>query len=116
MTDVQLRDSSNVLHLQAGEFDPLSNDGPFLDSHFMNLNDPTQTGLAMIQLHHHDGTVLESLSKDYSITPLDYISDEGGLVRLPSPALPILATLQEDDRVRWAGIQHPGMESSHLAS
>lgn len=108
MTDVQLRDSSNVLHLQAGEFDPLSNDGPFLDSHFMNLNDPTQTGLAMIQLHHHDGTVLESLSKDYSITPLDYISDEGWLVRLPSPALPILASLQEDDRVRWAGIQHPG--------
>ena len=116
MVDVELRPASGILRIQAGEFDPLLSDGPVLDDHFMDMNDPLQTGLAFVQLHQHDGTVLESLIKDYSLTPLDYIADEGWLVRLASPPLSSLAALQDDDRVRWAGIQHPGwrMHSSLL--
>lgn len=116
LVDVELRPSSGILRIQAGEFDPLLTDGPVLDDHFMDVNDPLQTGLAFVQLHQHDGTVLESLIKDYSITPLDYIADEGWLVRLASPPLSSLEALQDDDRIRWAGIQHPGwrMHSSLL--
>ncbi len=106
--DVELRPSSGILRFQGGEFDPLLSDGPTLDDHFYNLNDPTQTALAILQLHHHDGAILETLVKEHSITPLDFIADEGWLIRLPSPALPSLSLLQEDERVRWAGIQHPG--------
>ena len=108
IADVELRASTGVLRLQAGEFDPLLSDGPFLDEQFTDLNDPSQTALALLQLNQHDGKVLETLVKQYSITPLDFIADEGWLIRLPSPALPTLTTLQEDERVRWAGIQHPG--------
>ena len=108
ITEVELRPSTGLLRLQAGEFDPLVSNGPMLNGHFSDLNDPEQTGLAMLQLHHHDGMILETLVKDYSITPLDFIADEGWLIRLPSPALPSLSALQDDQRVRWAGIQHPG--------
>ena len=51
--DVELRPSSGILRLQAGEFDPLLSEGPMLDDHFYDLNDPTQTALALLQLHHH---------------------------------------------------------------
>ncbi len=108
IVDVELRPSSGILRLQAGEFDPLLSEGPMLDDHFYDLNDPTQTALALLQLHHHDGGILETLVKEHSITPLDFIADEGWLIRLPSPTLPSLALLQDDERVRWAGIQHPG--------
>ena len=108
VADVELRISTGILRLQAGEYDPLLSDGPILDGQFSDINDPTQTALALLQLNHHDGKVLESLVKEYSITPLDFIADEGWLIRLPSPALPSLTTLQDDERVRWAGIQHPG--------
>ena len=108
IVDVELRPSSGILRLQAGEFDPLLSEGPMLDDHFYDLNDPTQTALALLQLHHHDGGILETLVKEHSITPLDFIADEGWLIRLPSPALPSLTLLQDDERVRWAGIQPPG--------
>jgi len=116
LVDVELRPSSGILRIQAGEFDPLLTDGPVLDDHFMDVNDPLQTGLAFVQLHQHDGTVLESLIKDYSITPLDYIADEGWLVRLASPPLSSLEALQDDDRIRWAGIQHLAGECIHHSS
>lgn len=108
IADVELRASSGILRIQAGEFDPLLSSGPALDDQFYDFNDPTQTALAILQLHHHDGNILDTLVKEYSITPLDFIADEGWLIRLPSPPLPSLAILQEDERVRWAGIQHPG--------
>lgn len=108
MVDIELRPSSGIIRLQSGEFDPLVSDGPMLDSFFTDLNDPTQTALAMLQLHQHDGIILEQLMKDYSITPLDYIADEGWLVRLPAPPLVTLESLQSDERIRWAGVQHPG--------
>ena len=114
--NVELRPSTGIIRIQAGEFDPLLSDGPIIDSHFIDLNDPVQTAFAFIQLHEHDGIVLEQLMKDYSITPLDFIADEGWLIRLPSPPLSSLEELRSDERVRWAGVQHPGwrMHSSLL--
>ncbi len=108
IVDVELRPSSGILRLQSGEFDPLVSDGPNLHSQFTDLNDPAQSALALIQLHQHDGVVLEQLVKEYSITPLDFIADEGWLVRLASPPVASLEELQNDERVRWAGVQHPG--------
>ena len=108
MTDVELRPSTGIIRIQAGEFDPLLSDGPYLNGHFIDFNDPVQTALAFIQLHEHDGNILDQVVKDYSITPLDFIADEGWLIRLPSPPLSTLETLQSDERIRWAGIQHPG--------
>jgi len=108
LTGLELRLSTGIIRIQAGEFDPLISDGPLLDSHFIDFNDPVQTGLALLQLHKHDGNVLEQLMKEYSITPLDYIADEGWLIRLSSPPLSSLEALQVDERVRWVGVQQPG--------
>lgn len=68
--------SSGVLRLQAGEFDPLQSVGPSLDKAFLDEADPARTGLALIQLHEHNGGMLDELAKQYSFTPLDFISDE----------------------------------------
>ena len=116
LTEIELRPSSGIIRIQAGEFDPLLSDGPALDAHFVDFNDPVQTAFAFLQLHEHDGNILEQLMKDYSFTPLDFIADEGWLIRLPSPPLSSLEALQSDERVRWAGVQHPGwrMHSSLL--
>ncbi len=105
-TDIQV--ASGVLRLQSGEFDPLLSEGPALDKFFTAPNDPSQTGLAMVQLHEHNGGVLDSLSKSYGLTALDFVADEGWLVRLPHPPMDSLELLQSDERVRWAGPQHPG--------
>ena len=87
LTEIELRPSSGIIRIQAGEFDPLLSDGPALDAHFVDFNDPVQTAFAFLQLHEHDGNILEQLMKDYSFTPLDFIADEGWLIRLPSPPL-----------------------------
>ena len=108
LTEIEFQEASGILRLQAGEFDPLLSEGPSIDYPFQNSQDHLRTGFAIIQLHRSDGTILESLEKDYSITPLDFLSDEGWLVRLPSPPSYSLELLQNDERVRWAGIQHPG--------
>jgi uncharacterized membrane protein len=114
--NVELSSSTGMIRIQSGEFDPLLSDGPALDAHFIDFKDPVQTAFAILQLHEHDGNILEQLVKDYSITPLDFIADEGWLIRLPSPPLSSLEALQSDERVRWAGVQHPGwrMHSSLL--
>ncbi len=107
-TEVEFQQASGILRLHIGEFDPLIDEGPFVEYAFQNSQDYLRTGLAIIQLHKKDGTILESLEKDYSITPLDFLSDEGWLVRLPSPPSLALDNLRDDERIRWAGIQHPG--------
>ena len=40
ITEVELRPSTGLLRLQAGEFDPLVSNGPMLNGHFSDLNDP----------------------------------------------------------------------------
>ena len=87
-TEVEFQQASGILRLHLGEFDPLIDEGPFVEYAFQNSQDHLRTGLAIIQLHRNDGTILESLEKDYSITPLDFLSDEGWFCLLytsPSP-------------------------------
>ena len=105
--------STGILNLAIGSFDPLSEQLPLLDSNLLRYDDNLVTGLAIIQLFSHDGTVLESLSNDYDFTILDFISDEGWLIRLPQFGV-TLTDLQQDSRIRWAGVEHPAMRISPL--
>ena len=61
VADVEIRISTGILRLQAGEYDPLLSDGPMLDGQFSDINDPSKTALAFLQLNHHDGKILESV-------------------------------------------------------
>ena len=108
-----IKPSTGVLNLAIGSFDPLSEQLPVLDSSLLRYDDNLATGLALIQLFSHDGTVLESLSNDYDFTVLDFISDEGWLIRLPQFGV-TLTDLQQDSRIRWAGVDHPAMRISPL--
>ena len=108
-----IKPSTGVLNLAIGSFDPLSEQLPLLDSSLLRYDDNLATGLALIQLFSHDGTVLESLSNDYDFTVLDFISDEGWLIRLPQFGV-TLTDLQQDSRIRWAGVDHPAMRISPL--
>jgi uncharacterized membrane protein len=108
-----IKPSTGVLNLAIGSFDPLSEQLPLLDSSLLRYDDNLATGLALIQLFSHDGTVLESLSNDYDFTVLDFISDEGWLIRLPQFGV-TLTDLQQDSRIRWAGVEHPAMRISPL--
>ncbi|MEJ6530805.1 MAG: S8 family serine peptidase, partial [Euryarchaeota archaeon] len=108
-----IKPSTGILNLAIGSFDPLSEQLPLLDSNLLRYDDNLVTGLAIIQLFSHDGAVLESLSKDYDFTVLDFISDEGWLIRLPQSGVS-LADLQQDSRIRWAGVEHPAMRISPL--
>jgi len=105
--------STGILNLAVGSFDPLSEQLPLLDSNLLRYDDNLVTGLALIQLFSHDGAVLESLSNDYDFTVLDFISDEGWLIRLPQFGV-TLTDLQQDSRIRWAGVEHPAMRISPL--
>ena len=91
-----------------GSFDPLFDDHRPAPLGLYNANDFTTTGLALVQLHAHDGTVLDRLVERHGITPLDYIGDEGWLVRLSEPPSDSLRALYDDAEVRLAGPPHPG--------
>ena len=108
-----IKPATGILNLAIGSFDPLSEQLPLLDSNLLRYDDNLVTGLALIQLFSHDGTVLESLSNDYDFTVLDFISDEGWLIRLPQFGV-TLTDLQQDSRIRWAGVEHPAMRISPL--
>ena len=103
-----LQPTTGELHMNIGSFDPLFDDHPPTPLGLYDANDFTTTGLALVQLYAHDGTVLDRLVERHGITPLDYIGDEGWLVRLSEPPSDSLRALYEDDEVRWAGAQHPG--------
>ena len=111
MIESSIKPSTGMLNLAIGSFDPLNEQLPNLDSNLLRHNDNIITGLAIIQLFSHNGLVLESLTSDYDLTVLDYISDEGWLVRLPQTGVTLL-DLQQDSRIRWAGVEHPAMRIS----
>ena len=104
---VSLQPSTGILKLNTGSFDPLSDEHPSANGLF-DANDFTTTGLAIVQLHNHDGRVLEELVARHGIVPLDFIGDEGWLVRLAEPPVDSIRSLHADDDVRWVGAQHPG--------
>ena len=73
MFESSIKQSTGVLNLAIGSFDPLSEQLPILDSNLLRHNDNVMTGMAIIQLFSHDGLILESLVEDYDLTILDYI-------------------------------------------
>ena len=103
-----LQPSSGLLRMNVGTFDPLLDSHPAPPLGLYDANDFSTTGLAMLQLHAHDGAVLDELVSRYSFTPLDFIGDEGWLIRLAEPPIDSLRLLHADDDVRWIGAQHPG--------
>ncbi len=111
MIESSFKPTTGLLNLAIGSFDPLNEQLPTLDSNLLRNNDHMITGLAIIQLFSHDGLVLESLVSDYDLTILDFISDEGWLIRLPQSSI-TLDDLQQDSRIRWAGVEHPAMRIS----
>ncbi|MEJ6716111.1 MAG: S8 family serine peptidase, partial [Euryarchaeota archaeon] len=114
---IPLQPASGVLQMNVGSFDPLADVHPEPSGVLFDANDFQATGLAIVQLHAHDGTVLDDLIQRHGIAPLDFIGDEGWLIRLPSPPAASLRALHEDDDVRWVGSQHPGWRlDSTLAS
>ncbi len=114
---VPLQPASGVLQMNVGSFDPLADVHPEPSGDLFDANDFQATGLAIVQLHAHDGTVLDDLIQRHGIVPLDFIGDEGWLIRLPSPPSASIRALHEDDDVRWVGAQHPGWRlDSTLAS
>ena len=113
MFESSIKQSTGVLNLAIGSFDPLSEQLPILDSNLLRHNDNVMTGMVIIQLFSHDGLILESLVEDYDLTILDYISDEGWLIRLPQTGATLI-DLQQDSRIRWAGVEHPAMRISPL--
>ena len=106
-----IKTSSGILNLAIGSFDPLNEQLPILDSNLLRHNDDVMTGMAIIQLFSHDGLILESLVEDYDLTILDFISDEGWLIRLPQTGVSLM-DLEQDSRIRWAGVEHPAMRIS----
>lgn len=105
---VPLQPSTGVLNMNIGSFDPTLHEHPTPGIGLFNANDFTTTGLAIVQLHAHDGMILQELIERHDITPLDFISDEAWLVRLADPPVDSIRALLVDDDVRWVGAQHPG--------
>lgn len=107
LISVELTQATGVLHLASGSFDPLLSTGPEVIPSFLRNNDAVHTGFAMIQMHDTNRESFDALSKEHDIHVLDFLHDEGFLVRLPSPPMKAFSLLQEDDRIRWIGHQQP---------
>ena len=108
MEPVDLAPSTGLLHLALGSFDPLSERGPEVPAGYARTNDVAHTGMAMLQLDTRNGAVLDRLVKQYDLTVLDVLHDEGWLVRLPADALSTFDALKEEEGVRWVGQHQPG--------
>ncbi len=108
LIQVPLQSSTGILRMNIGSFDPLAGDHPQAPVGLHDSNDFVKTGLAIVQLHAHDGIVLDQLVERHSFTPIDFISDEAWLVRLADPPTESIRQLHADDDVRWVGAQHPG--------
>lgn len=108
LIQVPLQPSTGILRMNIGSFDPLADDHPLPAVGLYDSNDFVKTGLAIVQLHAHDGVMLEQLVERHSFTPIDFIGDEAWLVRLADPPTESIRQLHADDDVRWIGAQHPG--------
>lgn len=108
MESVSLSPATGVLRLALGSFDPLLGAGPEVPEGFARTNDVAHTGMVMVQLDAPDGAVLDRLVKQYDLTVLDVLHDEGWLVRLPAENSAVFDALQREDGVRWVGQYQPG--------
>ena len=95
MIPVDLRESTGVLHLSTGAFDPLLQEDPtpaILPTDFSSQ-------VVLIQLHTTDAMVLAELADIYSLSILDHMPDEAWIVRIPSQDR--ISALENESSVRW---------------
>ena len=97
MVPVALMPATGVLHLALGSFDPLLGNGPEVPAGYDRINDVAHTGMVMVQLDAPDGTVLDRLVKQYDLTVLDVLHDEGWLVRLPAEHPEVIDALGDEE-------------------
>ena len=105
-----LKSLDYTIHLESGSFDPLTDDLP--KSRLDDSNDYRNTGMAIIQLKHHTGTLLYDIVDEYNLFILDNLGSSNWLVRLSHPD--DLANLQSDESVRWAGRYDAWLESLRI--
>ena len=103
-----LKSLDYTIQLESGSFDPLTDDLP--KSRLDDSNDYRTTGMAIIQLKHHTGTLLYDIVDEYNLFILDNLGSSNWLVRLSHPD--DLVNLQSDESVRWAGAMMPGWRVS----
>ena len=104
----QLMASTGMIHLALGSFDPLLGGGPEVPATLVREHDASHTGMAIVQLHQPDGTVLSELVVKHDLTVLDVLHDEAWLVRLAENGKTSFADLRAEDAVRWVGQHQPG--------
>ncbi|MDC0055563.1 S8 family serine peptidase [Deltaproteobacteria bacterium] len=95
MIPVDLRESTGVLHLSTGAFDPLLQEDPTLTI----LPTGFSSQVVLIQLHTTDAMVLAELADIYSLSILDHMPDEAWIVRVPSQDR--IPALENESSVRW---------------
>ena len=103
-----LMESTGMIHMASGSFDPLLGEGPETPMELRRAHDASHTGMAIIQLHQTDGTALDKLVVKHDLTVLDVLHDEAWLVRLSETNQADFSVLQEEQAVRWVGHHQPG--------
>ena len=103
-----LKDVDYQIYTSAGVFDPLVEEMP--KSRLDDSNDYRDTGMAIVQLHHHTGDALYGLVELHNVFVLDNLGSSTWLVRLSHPS--DIFAIQSDDSVRWAGSMMPGWRVS----
>lgn len=108
-----LKDVDYQIHTSVGTFDPLTEEMP--KSRLDDSNDYRETGMAIVQLHHHTGDALYDLVEQHDVFVLDNLGSSTWLVRLSNPS--DIFAIQSDDSVRWTGSMMPGWRvSSNVGS
>ena len=96
------------IYTSAGSFDPLTEEIP--KSRLDDPHDHRQTGMAVVQLHHHTGDALYNLVEEHEVFVLDNLGSSTWLVRLSHPS--DMLSVQSDVSVRWAGAMMPSWRVS----
>ena len=95
MIPVDLRESTGILHLSTGVFDPLLQEDPTPAI----LPTDSSSQVVLIQLHTTDAMVLAELADYYSLSILDHMPDEAWIARVPSQDR--ISALENESSVRW---------------
>ncbi|MCH2358271.1 MAG: hypothetical protein MK235_01970, partial [Candidatus Poseidoniales archaeon] len=111
MLETGITPGSGIVSTVLGEFDPLTEEAPEPPRPFRDSLDVEATRLLIVQLVEHDHATIEELCAKHGMSDLDHIPDSAYLLRLPDDAAAASAAVEaidDDPRIRWWGVQHPG--------
>ena len=111
--DVEANMMSEIVHLSAGSFDPLTTSGPKVSEFLQDESDYLNTGFAILQLEYFSSANLEELRSQYGFKVLDYLGESTMLIRLSENTVQAFEEINEDSSVRWLGNMHPGWRVSN---